>query len=67
MTKTGKLIFESRKPLGLDAAQDYYECVDCHTLYRKPDNQPIQCNGHNIALCPWCRPDSKPWINGRGK
>lgn len=26
----------------------------------------IRCNGHRIALCPWCRVDSKPWTAGRG-
>ncbi len=47
-----------------------YECVDCHTTY--PMNHDIKvkekasCNGHKISLCPWCRPDSKPWLAGRG-
>jgi hypothetical protein len=52
-----------------------FVCVDCNTTYpeimyfdRIDDRVKwgIRCNGHTITLCPWCKPDSKPWINGRG-
>lgn len=54
----------------------YYVCVDCDTAYPilkrfdntlKEDREGISCNGHFISLCPWCRPDTQPWKNGRGK
>jgi len=40
-------------------------CIDCGTEYLHLDNKTI-CNGKEITRCPWCRPDSKPWTNGRG-
>lgn len=50
---------------------DVYTCVDCDTEYpikfdRKTLDDTAFCNGHSITLCPWCRPDSKPWKHGRG-
>ncbi len=60
---------------------EHYGCVDCGTLFPVLidwDNgvgavgqswnevRAIKCNGHAITVCPWCRPDSKPWENGRG-
>ena len=32
----------------------------------RPKKGKAFCNGHEINLCPTCRPDSKPWTNGRG-
>ena len=44
---------------------EYRQCVDCSTTY--PEIGPVaMCNGHQIDKCPWCRPDSKPWVHGRG-
>jgi hypothetical protein len=52
-----------------------FECVDCGTVFPKlKEYNPrtdefemhIKCNGHKINKCPWCRPDSTPWTNGRG-
>ena len=53
---------------------EHYGCVDCDTLYPVlvdydedwNETREIKCNGHAITLCPWCRPDSEPWKNGRG-
>jgi hypothetical protein len=58
--KTGILDFVGEKRLGVNAHQ-YFRCRDCHTDYAA-----ARCNGRQIDLCPWCRPDSKPWTNGRG-
>lgn len=44
----------------------YLECVDCLTVYQTIQGA-TRCNGHVISLCPWCRPDSKPYTNGRGE
>jgi hypothetical protein len=63
----GRLVFSRRAKLGISQIFDYYCCVDCGTEYPKKDNEPITCNGDIIGQCPWCRPDSKPWANGRGK
>lgn len=41
------------------------ECVTCGTTYPVMDGK-TWCNSHIITKCPWCRPDSKPWQNGRG-
>lgn len=52
------------------AAGMQYECVDCHTRYTMNTDIDIKVkasiNGHKVSLCPWCRTDSKPWMNGRG-
>ena len=64
--KTGRLVFAHRKPLGLWGIYDWYECVDCHTAYPRVSGGSTTCNGKIISLCPWCRPDSEPWKNGRG-
>jgi hypothetical protein len=49
----------------------YYMCVDCGTAYPANSNLDLdriaKCNGHIIDLCPWCRPDSQSWRNGRGE
>ena len=50
----------------------YYSCVDCGTIYPAAEglvaeiSELAMCNGYSIKLCPWCRPDSKPWMKGRG-
>lgn len=44
----------------------FFECVDCGSRYRKASDGHIKCNDANITLCPWCRPDSKPFKYGRG-
>ena len=60
--KTGRLIDIGILNADCFSAFRYYECVDCGTRY--PD---ARCNGKETGgLCPWCRPDSKPWTNGRG-
>jgi len=40
-------------------------CVDCKTQFYTKDVK-VSCNGYMITLCPWCRPNSKPWQHGRG-
>jgi hypothetical protein len=59
-TKTGALIPFGMLKLGTQM-HHYWRCVDCKT-----DFAGSQCNGHVVKLCPWCRPDSKAWTNGRG-
>ena len=50
----------------------HYECVDCRTIYPEDTERPltptitILCNNTIITLCPWCRPDTEPFKNGRG-
>jgi uncharacterized protein CbrC (UPF0167 family) len=66
--KTGELKFVGNFKMG-GPSQPYYpyfECIDCGQQY--PDLGPgVSCNYELIGmLCPWCRPDSKPWTNGRG-
>ena len=46
--------------------KNFYECMDCGTVYCEGAPGWAKCNGKTIGLCPWCRPDSKPWENGRG-
>jgi hypothetical protein len=60
--KTGALRYIGEFNLGVFARYRYYACVDCGSEY--PD---AQCNGRMLTLCPWCRPDSEPWKNGRGR
>lgn len=49
-----------------------YYCIDCNTIYPPVGSVAASvlglamCNGHPINVCPWCRPDSRPWMNGRG-
>lgn len=57
----------------IEGAKGWMKCVDCGTQYpilEYMDNgeikEGIRCNGHTIELCPWCRPDSMPWMHGRG-
>ena len=50
-------------------AQDieYFKCVDCDAGFAKgPLNNYILCNQNKITVCPWCRPDTKPNMYGRG-
>jgi hypothetical protein len=63
--KTGELIPVGHRMLGF-ASYDYYQCVDCGTEFPVVNGN-IRCNSHHISVCPWCRPDSKPWANGRGE
>lgn len=58
--KTGALLSQGMQKLGTQTHY-YWRCVDCET-----DFAGCACNGHPIELCPWCRPDSKAWTNGRG-
>jgi hypothetical protein len=51
--KTGALITQGPRKLGMQV-HHYWRCIDCKT-----DFASMQCNGHAIGLCPWCRPDSK--------
>ena len=47
----------------------HYKCVDCETQYLAASENIegiAKCNGHIIMLCPWCRPDSVAWKDGRG-
>lgn len=47
----------------------HYECVDCGTSFPINENgepNTLLCNDFVITLCPWCRPDSKPYHYGRG-
>jgi len=78
--KTGELIYKQDYALplqlspklnpvwfqGLKMYFSFFVCIDCGTMYRKDEVHGIQCNGASITKCPWCRPDSKPWKNGRG-
>lgn len=41
-------------------------CIDCETAYIVCEYR-ITCNGQVILQCPWCRPDSAPWIHARGE
>lgn len=61
---TGKLEDQGEKSYGLEKLR-FFQCVDCETNYPVIDGVAI-CNGAAIELCPWCRPDSKPWQKGRG-
>ena len=63
---TGTLRYVFTKRLGDSPRFDWYECDDCETLFRTEGGQ-MRCNGHVISVCPWCRPDSEPWKNGRGE
>lgn len=62
------------------SASFQYTCKDCKTPYPVNTERSIAgialipnarigealCNGRGIDLCPWCRPDSRPWKHGRG-
>jgi len=61
----GKLIEIGIKTYGLQK-YNFFECEDCKTIYPEMCGK-IICNGHIIDQCPWCRPDSRPWTNGRGQ
>ncbi len=66
--KTGRLIDAGHHKLGAFERYRYSKCVDCETMYPHSNQKALgpSCNGAMIDLCPWCRPDSKPWTNGRG-
>lgn len=64
--KTGRLEETGLQRLGRDELRTYFRCVDCQTEYPVLRGF-ISCNGHKIGRCPWCRPDSEQWKNGRGK
>jgi hypothetical protein len=69
MNKTGNLKYAGRAFFNGNVylKTDRWECVDCKTEFiRNPNADKPNCNGVKIDLCPWCRPDSKPWKNGRG-
>lgn len=64
--KTGKLVSIGRQQLGY-ATIEHYKCVDCETTYPASSSDAIAvCNSIEIDLCPYCRPDSKPFTHGRG-
>ena len=64
--KTGRLIEAGLKKCG-GLAGHYCQCVDCLTFYpHMSSNSKAKCNGVEIDLCPWCRPDSEPFKHGRG-
>lgn len=58
--RTGRLEPLGEKRLGGQRCH-YWRCVDCGSDYPG-----ARCNGQSIGICPWCRPDSRPWQNGRG-
>lgn len=79
--KTGRLESAGIQRNGMHTAIMYSKCVDCGTLYPHAkqgpcvihplvdgitETQSAVCNGVEISLCPWCRPDSQPWKNDRG-
>lgn len=71
--KSGALRYMGEKPYGACQTLPFYKCVDCGTEFPEiknlevfPPTVAIKCNDADINLCPWCRPDSKPWTNGRG-
>jgi hypothetical protein len=41
----------------------FFDCVDCKTSFIAFKRKPY-CNGVQISLCPWCRPDYQPFKNG---
>lgn len=53
------------KCAGAFGREQYVACCECDTRFPVTDEGP-QCNGKTIDRCPWCRPDSSPWKNGRG-
>lgn len=63
--KTGRLVPTGTQQLGEFDMCLYDKCVDCGTTY-PVIRDTAMCNGHKIDLCPWCRPDSRPWFRGRG-
>lgn len=65
--KTGRLEEIGCIKMGGPGGQrlDWVQCVDCKTDFPILKGRP-SCNGHAIEKCPWCRPDSAPWKDGRG-
>ena len=80
--KTGELIIPeeeivrmmTKRLSGVKVVTNFYMCKDCKTMFPtfcRSTGKEIyfvkpNVNGWKIDLCPWCRPDSKPWKNGRG-
>ena len=62
--KTGRLISIGIKKY-CNIKYEFRACVDCGTEYIVMGGR-LMCNDHEISLCPWCRPDSRPWFAGRG-
>lgn len=75
----GRLNYIGEHRLGLDRYL-YWQCVDCGDTFpnaSKPtryigfsddsESSMPHCNGKQISLCPWCRKDTAPWANGRGR
>lgn len=62
--KTGNLKYVGLYKIGL-SEHPHSECIDCGTSYIHIKGK-ISCNGHTIKKCPFCRPDSFLWKNGRG-
>lgn len=63
--RRGELVEDGVKALGMEGGFLWFRCLDCGTTFPMIGGL-IMCNGHSIAVCPWCRPDTKPWIAGRG-
>jgi len=66
----GELEYIGRKPLGY-IQLEYYKCKDCGTEFPSTprsceEGAKAMCNNTPINVCPWCRPDSKPFTKGRG-
>lgn len=67
--RTGRLEPIGRHKLGI-ASYEYSRCVDCgadfpHAAGTRETAYAV-CNGAPLSLCPYCRPDSKPFCRGRG-
>ena len=54
---------EKNRIVSVSGYFDFYECTDCGTSYICFGGIPY-CNGVEISLCPWCRPDYRPFHNG---
>lgn len=63
--KTGELIDAGRAKLGGYFEYRWWKCSRCGTQYPEILGE-IRCNSHTIEKCPWCKPDSAPWKDGRG-
>jgi len=69
--KKGELTGTGKKTIGVreifrNNSFEFFECNNCKTVYPEIEGQ-IKCNGEAITKCPWCRPDSRPWLFGRGE
>lgn len=66
MIKTGELINTRTQKYGYHN-EVFVTCKDCKTDFIANIFGTATCNGKEIMLCPWCRPDTKKWQNGRGE